>query len=325
MQYGTQTRLKSIYPYVRRTQDNPSPKALFRLKWMEYISLGHSMSQCSRHFDYPERTIRFWRTRYDIFNLKSLEDRSKRPKHTRATVYDAELLRQVSIIRKKRPFGKKKIKVILQRSGLIYSQSKIQKAINILGLKRTRKYRKKGRTNRKHMYTVEHESLGKIGGLIYFDVKHLRLNGSQKVYQFTCIDHSTRMLFAKVYTSITSRCGKEFFLYVQGKLEHKILNVGSDNGSEFLGDFEKLLSDLKITHVFSSPRSPKQNPYVERVIRNVIDECYSFEGVGYDIASHTKILENYVYDYNNIRPHESLNLETPNQRYVKLTTKSYTI
>jgi len=156
------------------------------------------------------------------------------------------------------------------------------------------------------MYAVPQESLTQIGGLVYFDVKHLHLYGyGGKVYQFTAIDHSTRMLFVRIYSRITSRCGKNFFEYVQSKLEHEISYAGSDNGSEFLGEFEKLLSGLKTEHVFSSPRSPKQNPFVERVIKTIIEEHYNLKGLA---ATSTKLqeqLDDYVYFYNHQRPHHS--------------------
>jgi transposase len=324
MKYGIQTKVKSIYPYVKKNYE-PSPKAKMRLKWMDYIDNGSSITQCSVHFDQPERTIRFWRKRYDKFNLKSLEDRSHRPKNCRYTLYDQSISDEIKKLRSKRVVGKEKIQVILKAKGFVIGQSKIQKIINREGFKRVKKKRPRVRFNRKHIYSVPRESLNQVGGLVYFDVKHLYLAGYNKVYQFTAIDHSTRMLFVKIYSSITSRCGKNFFEYVQGKLEYPISYAGSDNGSEFLGEFNKHLSDLKTEHVFSSPRSPKQNPYVERVIKTIIEEHYVVRGLAATLTDQQRELDDYVYYYNHLRPHHSLNLETPNQRYVKLTTKSCTI
>jgi len=324
MKYGIPTRLKSIYPYIKKSYQ-PSPKALMRLKWMDYLDKGKSISQCSMHFDHPERTIRFWRSRYNRYNLRSLEDRSHRPKTCRYTEYNEVVIKEIRRIRNKHTVGKEKIQKMLRNKGIEIGQSKIQKIINREGLKRAKKKCKRIRHNRKHMYTVPRELLNQVGGLVYFDVKHLYLTGcTSKTYQFTAIDHSSRMLFVKVFKRITSRCGKEFFEYVQEKLEQEISYAGSDNGSEFLGEFEKLLSGLKTEHVFSSPRSPKQNPYVERVIRTIIDEHYSLNGLPTTAEELQRELNKYVYFYNHIRPHHSLNSETPFERYVKLTTKSCT-
>ena len=170
------------------------------------------------------------------------------------------------------------------------------------------------------MYSVPSDMKKKIGGLVYFDVKHIRLVGGQKAYQFTGIDHVTRMGFFKVYSRINSKSAVSFYRYVKEKLGvDKICFLGSDNGSEFLEELEKLLSEQGVIHVFSSPHSPKQNPYVERVIRTVIEDFYIYEGVERNITRQQKALDSYAFIYNKIRPHKSLNLDTPYERYVKIS------
>jgi transposase InsO family protein len=41
--------------------------------------------------------------------------------------------------------------------------------------------------------------------------------------------------------------------------EFDIKIVQTDNGSEFLGEFDKYLNEIGIEHYFSYPRSPKTN------------------------------------------------------------------
>ena len=110
MKYGTQTRLKSLYPYVAKTSGSVkdlSAKAQMRLKWMRYIEQGHSVIQCSRHFDHPERTIRYWKARYDPNNISTLENRSRRPKRVRKSQVPLAHIELVILLRKKYPsFGK---------------------------------------------------------------------------------------------------------------------------------------------------------------------------------------------------------------------------
>ncbi len=154
---------------------------------------------------------------------------------------------------------------------------------------------------------------------MYLDVKHLYLPGGQRVYQFTGIDHATRLMRIKLFTGITSRCGRMFLNYLQEKYPFvRIQYIGSDNGSEFLGELDKELEKRKIKHVFSSPRSPKQNPFVERVIRTVIDEVYYFEGLEVSMRKQQKRLDEFVKVYNEERPHHSLNLNTPMEQYMLL-------
>jgi transposase InsO family protein len=328
MKYGTQTREKFIYPYIRNTLDQGlSPTAKKRLKWMLYIHEGNSIAKCSRHFDIPERTVWYWVNRFNVYKPKSLENKSRKPQHTRYSLIPLSQRVRTADLRKKYPnWGREKIQKLLKKEGISIGVTRIQTIINQSGLKRRRRKYQYGHKNRRHMYTVPREYLSIPGGLVYFDVKHLRLAGSSgKVYQFTAIDHSTRYLCAKVYRRITSFSGMEFFLYVKEKLGGNTISyVGSDNGSEFLGFFEKVLSEQNVTHVFSSPHSPKQNPYVERVIKTIIDDLYTYFGTETDIVKQQNTLDEYIFTYNNIRPHKSLGLDTPYERYVKLS-KSITM
>lgn len=323
MKNGTQTRLKSLLPYLRPTsgsESSLSPKARMRLKWMRYIEEGHSREETSRHFDHPEATIRYWHNRYNPNKVISLEDRDKTPHNVRKCILHDEDIKLVIDLRKKYPsFGRKKIQVLLRKRGVIIGQTRIQKIINQNSLKRKSIKRKPHRRNRQHMFTVPKEYKQIVGGLVYVDVKHIRLADLRKAYQFTAIDHASRKLIAKVYGRVSSRSGSQFFKHIRRELGvDKICYVGSDNGSEFLGLFEKMLSEQKVTHVFSTPASPKQNGYVERVIRSVIEDFYLYEGTELSINKQQKALDRYIYIYNNIRPHESLSMDTPTERYVKL-------
>lgn len=210
---------------------------------------------------------------------------------------------------------------MLGKEGIYIGQGRIQKIINEAGLKRVpngkRKYYK--RKNRRHMYAVPKRVLEQPGGLVYMDVKHLYLPGGQKVYQFTVIDHATRLISIKLFSRITSRCGRMFLDYIQKNYPFEnIQYLGSDNGSEFLGELDNELEKREIVHVFSSPGCPKQNPYVERAIRNVIDEVYIYEGLEVSMSKQQDRIDEYVKVYNEERPHHSLNLKTPYEQYTIL-------
>lgn len=330
MKNGTPTRRKYLLPYREKWKKifgNPpevlTPKAEMRLRWMDYIDEGNSVNKASRHFDIPEPTIRYWRERYNPYNLQSLEDKSKRPKNVRLCELDIEVVQRVIDLRTKYHWGKVKLQVLLNREGINIGQTRIQKIINTTGLKRIPASKRKyiQRKNRRHMYAVPRDVMKQPGGLVYLDVKHLTLPGGLKAYQFMGIDHATRMMRAKVYARITSLSGKEFLDYLKQEFpfEH-IQYIGSDNGSEFLGLFDKELELRGIQHVFSSPRSPKQNPFVERVIQTVIKEVYEYDGLEATRERQQEVLDNYVTVYNEIRPHHSLGLKTPMEQYIILST-----
>ena len=76
--------------------------------------------------------------------------------------------------------------------------------------------------------------------------------------------------------------------------------------------------DKKLEHVFSSPASPKQNPYVERVIRTIKDDLFDQFGLEGTLELQQEALDTYNYIYNYKRPHQGINLLTPMEMYVKL-------
>lgn len=327
MYYGTKLDFGYILPYKKGFKQwdkhSLSPKGKMRLKWMDYISSGKTVPQCARHFDHPYRTVKYWWDRYNPRNLSSLEDKSCRPKKVRKPTISKESEQLIYEARVYELPGAGK--VTLQRymeneHGVKVGQQAIQRVINERRLKRVKQDRRKSsvRQNRKHMYTVPKEVLEQPGGLVYMDVKHLRI-GRRKVYQFTALDHSTRLLAARNYTSITSSSAAKFFKYLDETYPfQKIRYLGTDNGSEFQGELEELLKSRGIEHVFSSPSSPKQNPYVERVIRTIIEEQYMVYGLEDTVELQQEALDGYVYRYNNKRPHHSLDLNTPMQMFAKL-------
>ncbi len=297
-------------------------EATKRLKWLDYLT-SHSIAQASRHFDTPEATIRFWKKRFNPYRPSSLENRSHRPIHCRYSPLVWRIQEQIIELRKKYKCDKVKLQCKLRKLGIVVGQSRIQKIINQAGLKRIRKKRSPIRRNRNHMYSVPAENKFRPGGLIYLDVKHLQLSGGNRAYQFTAIDHATRYLFLKSYKRIRSQETVAFLEYVQKQIPfERVEYIGTDNGSEFLGEFEKALKEKQILHVFSSPRSPKQNPFVERVIRTIIDEHYRYKGIAPNVEELNMKLEQYVRSYNTEREHYGIGLRTPQEQLAMLQSQN---
>ena len=105
-------------------------------------------------------------------------------------------------------------------------------------------------------------------------------------------------------------------------VEYEVPNrIRSDNGSEFTArqlqkSFEKL--NLKTAHI--SPGSPWQNGYVESFNNKLRDELLNRE-LFYSLAEAKILIEYFRKDYNEKRPHSSLNYLTPKEyakRYQKL-------
>ena len=98
------------------------------------------------------------------------------------------------------------------------------------------------------------------GEVIQIDLKHLTLRGVT-YYQYTAIDKYSRLVFAKVYKNKTSRNTKLFIQEVMKYFGFRISKVQTDNGSEFMGEFDKYLKEIGIEHYYSYPRTPKTYKY----------------------------------------------------------------
>ena len=314
MQIVTKLPTKGLHRLVQDA--NLSKEAQMRLTWMDFIDSGHTFAEASRHFFVAESVIRFWRKRYLPWCPRSLENKSSRPHTIRCMLIPFGVPEAICELRKDHCLGKVKLQLDLKDRGFTVGQSKIQKLVTQLGLRRNKKPRKNSkRQNRTHMYAVPKDVYKTPGGLVYMDVKHLVLPGGLKAYQFVALDHATRYLATKIFRRITSRSTVEFLEFIQKQEPFTTIQyIGTDNGSEFLGDFEKALKEKQLLHVFSSPRSPKQNPFVERVIRTMIDELYLFSGLATTREGLNDKIQNYVTYYNTKRRHHGLKLSTPQKR-----------
>ncbi len=75
-------------------------------------------------------------------------------------------------------------------------------------------------------------------------------------------------------------------------------------------DFRRRVAGMGIEEVCTPPRSPWQNPYVERLIGSVRRECTDHLVILDEYHLH-RILRNYLAYYHGCRTHLSLNKDTP--------------
>ena len=80
--------------------------------------------------------------------------------------------------------------------------------------------------------------------------------------------------------------------------------------------FRYRLKQMGIEEVLIAPRSPWQNPFVERVIGSIRRDCFDHVIV-LNEAHSVRILSEYIDYYHNARPHQSLDHNTPLPRTVE--------
>jgi len=216
--------------------------------------------------------------------------------------YELDIIR----IRNNNPtWSKEKIAIYLEKEkGIKVSPSTIYRVLKSFGLiEKTRSIKqqrkKKYNVNKKRIKTgLRARATGEV---IQIDLKHLMLRGIT-YYQYTAIDKYSRLIFAKVYKNKTSRNTKLFIQEAMKYFGFRISKVQTDNGSEFMGEFDKYLKEIGIEHYYSYPRTPKTNGNVERVIRTIEEELWFIEGIDYTIDHLNSLLKKYIEKYNFVRP-----------------------
>src|SRR5659263_157742 len=88
------------------------------------------------------------------------------------------------------------------------------------------------------------------------------------------------------------------------------LSGSSKCAQAFLKHFDKATEEELITHYFSHPHCPKENSHVERKIQTTKYELWAFKEA-YTAADLNKLVDEWNYTYNHVRPHQSLDYLTP--------------
>lgn len=322
---------KGSYSALMKTIKNSfsfdtSDAAKFRLHVLEFY-YAHGWRATVDAFGIGKSTLYDWKRSYETSGRKlvSLVPFSTRPHHTRMMTTDPRLVEFIKALREKYgSISKYKIKPFLDEYAKeigvnSYSTGKIGKII-----KRKRFFFDKGtklQTKRKRPLTprVRKAPKEKIPGYIEMDSITIWVL-SRRYYFVTAIDILTKYAWCKLAKSLSSRQALSAYLEFEEKYQEKIRVVQTDNGSEFFGEFDKVLQDKKIKHEFIYPRSPKINGVVERFNQTIqVEFIRRNDEYMYDEDRFNEKLTNYLIWYNTKRPHYSLNFETP-VRYMRKFT-----
>jgi putative transposase len=155
------------------------------------------------------------------------------------------------------------------------------------------------------------------------DFMHDALYNGRKVKVLNVIEEFNRQALAMVVdTSIASKRVLEVLDRLIEK-HGKPLCIRTDNGPEFISHiFLDWCHKRRIQHQFIQPGKPTQNCFIERFngsFRKEILDAYVF----YSLNELRIVTENWMNEYNNYRPHDSLQGLTPelfSLKYGKLST-----
>ena len=208
-----------------------------------------------------------------------------------------------------------------QAYGKEISEWKIQKTIEKYKLyynsKKVAKVRRKRLRGQKKKRITELRKKKNGGFLIQLDTIVKYWNGL-KYYIITGIDTVTKLAFARMYRSHSSRTSEDFLYRLSYLLDCKIKNIQTDNGCEFAKDFERACVKLDYSHYYSRVRTPKDNAINERFNRTLQEEFMQLSNFTTNLQEFNKNLTEWLIFYNSKRPHCSLNYLTPIQYSQKI-------
>lgn len=316
--YGGYMSISSILPGAASLSRLPvlSLSAKKRLAWMDYYRKRQNISQTCRYFGISRKTFHHWQKRYNPYHLESLEERSRRPKNTRRwQVSRMEEFRILALRRQHLKYGKEKLKVLYQElHHQPVSSWKIQRVIEKHQLyyqpAKTARLRAKRRRNQPKKRITELKKESRTGFLIALDGVTLYWNNLKR-YVLTGIDTVSKIAFARMYTAKSSQNAADFVRRLHYLLEGRIENIQTDNGSEFQKHFNDAILKLNLTHYFSRPRTPQDNPFEERFNRTLKEEFIALGNLTYDTDRFNRNLTEWLIEYNFRRPHQSLGYASP--------------
>lgn len=320
---GTQTRIGSILPGASRLAKivGISRSAKRRLLWIDHYRKHRCAQLTCRHYAISRSLFYKWYRRFSKIGVRGLEDQSTRPRKVRTPTTSLVAVDLVRKLRKQNPeYSKYKLTVILQRDHqVILSASTVGRIIKRYDLFFAPTVKPKGHPHRLvHRLRLPKElRVNHPGQLIEVDVKHLP-NLESKRYAFVAIDRITRQTTIHVATTVSSR--QAAIAWTKACRVFHVLPqaVLSDNGSENLGKFAEGLEQQAIPQYRARPRTPKDKPYVERVIGSLERECIQRGGLAQNLEDQQRIIDEWLIKYHDYRPHQALNYLTPNEYYATL-------
>ena len=312
----------TVYDHAVRYQYMITETAKRRQKilihWERY-----GLASTTDAFGVLKRTLHNWKRALKDGGgkIESLNPKSKRPKVTRKRSWDFRILEEIKKLRVLHPnLGAEKLypllldfcdvsdikkcpksstieRLIVDLGGLRICPEKITGTGKIVKVNRQKVLRKP--KDFKVLYP---------GHTIALDTIEKQKNG-RRMYILTAIDIFTRTTYAIATRSHSSQTFAHFFFLIMQMFPYEIKNVLTDNGSEFKRYLSKLLTENKITHYHTYPKTPKMNAHCESFNGTIQEEFvdYNVNLLFDDATAFNEKLKDYLIFYNTKRVHCAFN------------------
>lgn len=289
------------------------------------VLAGATVTEVAASLGVSRQTVSGWKSRYEASGLAGLADRSRRPASCPHQA-SAEVETAVCELRRKHPrWGPRRIAFVLERSGTVTPVPSRMTVYRILvrhgliepGVRRRKRseYKRWQRDRPMQLWQMDI-----VGGVMLVDPVTGELTEAKVVTGVD--DHSRYCVIAQIVERATGRAVCAAFA---GALRRFGVpeEVLTDNGKQFTDRFghggevlfDRICRENGIAHRLTQPASPTTTGKVERfhqtLRRELLDDCGVFESVEDAQAA----LDRWVDEYNSIRPHQALDMQSPADRF----------
>lgn len=297
---------------VKMPWENKSVKEQ-RKEFAQEAKSTKNFSELCRKYEISRKTGYKWLKRYE--NNEELKDRS----HARKFIgnkTESSLENLIVSVREENPdWGGKKIRQVLINQG--YDDLPCVKTFNNI-LKRNGCITPEASLSHTPYKRYEKENCNEMWQT---DFKgEFKMQNGNYCYPLDIIDDRSRFLikikpFESTKNVVISTFESAFKEYGMPK------SVLSDNGPQFAGfrkgytQFEKWLMNLNILPIHGRIVHPQTQGKIERFHRTLKNELLNHKSFA-DISEADECLQSWRLKYNNVRPHEALDMLTPSDIYI---------
>jgi transposase InsO family protein len=280
---------------------------------------GWKVTEVAERLGVSRQSVHAWIARYEQGGLAALADRSHRPAACPHQI-PAEVEALICELRREHPgWGPRRIEHQLAKRGLepVPGRSSIYRCLRRHGLVELRRRRKRREQFRRweRERPMQLWQMDVMGGVELLD-------GTECKVVTGVDDHSRFCVAAGVVTRATSKAVCEVLVASLRRygIPDEIL---TDNGKCFTGRygphpvevlFDRILRENGISHRHTAPRSPTTTGKVERFHQSLRREF--LDGKVFASAEQAQTeLDAFIAEYNTTRPHQSLDMATPAERF----------
>jgi len=286
---------------------------------LEVLEAGLPVTEVADRYGVSRQSVHTWIARYRTGGLEGLADRSHRPNrcpHQLAAAVEAK----VCELRRQHPgWGPQRLRHELERRGVLPlpSRSAIwrllvrNRLISPGGRRRQRAYRRWERARPMELWQL--------------DLVEIPLADGAKVKVLTGVDdHSRYCVSAAVMARATGRAVCRALAAALGRygVPEEVL---TDNGKQFTGRFgkprpaevlfERILRENGVTHRLTRVRAPTTTGKIERFHQTLQRELLDTLPPLPNLQVTQQVIDAWVEDYNQRRPHQALGGQTPAERF----------